>query len=109
MAYLWLAIAICSEVFATSCLSASKGFTRLYPSLGVVSGYSLAFYFLSQVLKTMPMGVAYAIWSGLGTVLITLVGWMLYRQTLDRAAFVGMVLIVSGVLVMNLLSKTAHP
>lgn len=109
MNYLWLAAAICSEVFATSSLKASEGFTRLLPSLAVIVGYGAAFYCLSQTLRTIPVGVAYAIWSGLGTVLIALVGVVLYRQVLDRAALLGMTLIIAGVLVMNLFSKSgAH-
>ena len=109
MNYLWLAGAILSEVIATSSLKASNGFTKLVPSLAVVIGYGAAFYFLSQTLKTIPVGVAYAIWSGLGTVLIALVGFVLYKQRLDAAAVAGMALIIAGVLVMNLLSKTtAH-
>lgn len=107
MNYLWLAGAILSEVIGTSSLKASEGFTRLLPSVVVVIGYGLAFYCLSQTLKTMPVGVAYAIWSGLGTVLIALVGLVLYKQKLDSAAIVGMALIIAGVLVMNLLSKSA--
>ena len=107
MNYLWLAGAILSEVIATSSLKASNGFTKLLPSLAVVIGYGAAFYFLSQTLKTIPVGVAYAIWSGLGTVLIALVGFVLYKQRLDAAAVAGMALIIAGVLVMNLLSKTA--
>jgi small multidrug resistance pump len=107
MNYLWLAAAICSEVFATSSLKASEGFTRLLPSIAVVAGYGVSFYCLSQTLRTIPLGVAYAIWSGLGTVLIALVGAVLYRQMLDRAALLGMTLIITGVLVMNLFSKSA--
>ena len=107
--YWWLAGAIVSEVIATSSLKASQGFTRGIPSVVVVIGYGAAFYFLSQTLKTIPVGVAYAIWSGMGTVLIALVGLLVYKQRLDGAAIVGMGLIVAGVLVMNLLSKTtAH-
>jgi small multidrug resistance pump len=105
--YLWLAAAIVSEVFATSSLKASNGFTRLGPSTAVVLGYGAAFYFLSQTLKTIPVGVAYAIWSGVGTVLIALVGFVVYRQVLDRAALIGMTLIIAGVLVMNLFSRSA--
>lgn len=109
MNYLWLAAAIISEVFATSSLKASNGFSRLWPSVAVVVGYSAAFYFVSQTLKTIPVGVAYAIWSGVGTVLIALVGLVIYHQVLDRAALVGMTLIIAGVLIMNLFSKsTAH-
>ncbi|HEY8997557.1 MAG TPA: multidrug efflux SMR transporter [Edaphobacter sp.] len=107
MNYLWLAGAILSEVIATSSLKASNGFTRLLPSVLVVVGYGTAFYCLSQTLKTIPVGVAYAIWSGLGTVLIALVGLVLYKQRLDAAAMAGMGLIIAGVLVMNLLSKSA--
>lgn len=107
MNYLWLAGAILSEVAATSSLKASNGFTRLLPSLAVVIGYGTAFYCLSQTLKTIPLGVAYAIWSGLGTVLVALVGLVLYKQRLDTAAIAGMSLIVAGVLVMNLLSRSA--
>jgi small multidrug resistance pump len=109
MNYLWLAAAILSEVIATSSLKTSNGFTRLLPSVAVVVGYGIAFFSLSQTLKTIPIGIAYAIWSGVGTVLIALVGSVLYRQTLDRAALLGMGLIVAGVLVMNLFSKSvAH-
>ena len=108
MNYLWLAGAILSEVIATSSLKASNGFTRLLPSVLVVVGYGTAFYCLSQTLKTIPVGMAYAIWSGLGTVLIALVGLVFYKQRLDAAAVAGMGLIVAGVLVMNLLSKTVH-
>ncbi len=107
MNYLWLAGAILSEVIATSSLKASNGFTRLLPSVLVVVGYGTAFYCLSQTLKTIPVGVAYAIWSGLGTVLIALVGLVVYKQRLDAAAMAGMGLIIAGVLVMNLLSKSA--
>jgi small multidrug resistance pump len=107
MNYLWLAGAILSEVIATSSLKASNGFTRLVPSIAVVIGYGTAFYCLSQTLRTIPVGVAYAIWSGLGTVLIALVGLVLYKQKLDTAAITGMGLIIAGVLVMNLLSKSA--
>lgn len=105
--YLWLAAAICSEVFATSSLKSSNGFSRPGPSLAVVVGYGVAFFCLSQTLKTIPVGVAYAIWSGIGTALIALVGFIVYKQTLDRAAVIGMGLIIAGVLVMNLFSKSA--
>jgi small multidrug resistance pump len=107
MNYLWLAAAIISEVIATSSLKSSNGFTRLLPSIAVVVGYSAAFYFLSQTLKTIPLGVAYAIWSGLGTVSIAIVGVVFFRQTLDRAAIAGMTLIIAGVVVMNIFSRSA--
>jgi small multidrug resistance pump len=105
----WLLLtgAIVAEVVATSALKASEGFTRLAPSLLVACGYGLAFWLLSLTLRSIPVGVAYAIWSGLGTVLIALAGWWLYGQRLDAAAVAGMALIVAGVLVMNLLSKSS--
>lgn len=109
MNFYWLGAAIVTEVIATSSLKASNGFTRLGPSVLVVLGYAAAFYCLSQTLKTVPIGLAYAIWSGVGTVLIALVGVFLYRQTLDRAAVLGIALIIAGVVVLNLFSKsTAH-
>ena len=107
--YLSLAIAIVSEVIATSALRAADGFTRLVPSVVVVIGYALAFLFLSITLKSIPVGIAYAIWSGLGVVLISLVAYFVYGQALDLPAIIGMVLILAGVLVLNLFSKsTAH-
>jgi small multidrug resistance pump len=106
MHYVWLFGAIISEVIATSALNASWGFHMLGPSLIVVSGYGLAFFWLSQALRSMSVGVAYAIWSGLGTVLIALAGKFLYKQGLDAAAIFGMTLIVAGVLVMNLFSES---
>jgi len=107
--YLYLAIAIAAEVVATSALKASDGFTRPGPSLIVAVGYALAFYFLSLVLKTIPVGVAYAIWSGVGIVLIALIGWAVLKQPLDLPALVGIGLIVAGVAVIQLFSKaSAH-
>lgn len=109
MNWLYLAIAIVAEVIATSALKASEGFTRTVPSTLVVVGYGIAFYMLSLTLRTIPMGVVYAIWSGAGIVLITLVGYFLFKQRLDLPALVGIGLIVAGVLVMQLFSKTtAH-
>jgi len=101
-----LIAAIISEVIATSALKASEGFTRLWPTLLMTVGYGIAFYLLSLTLRTMPVGVAYAIWSGMGVVLITLVGWVLFGQRLDMPALIGMVLIVIGVVVMNLFSHS---
>ena len=106
-AYLYLALAIVAEVIATSALKASEGFTRLGPSLLVAAGYGVAFYFLSLTLKSVPVGVAYAIWSGAGIVLIALIGWLVLKQPLDLWAMLGMALIVAGVLIMNLLSTSA--
>ena len=109
MNWLYLAIAIVSEVIATSALKATEGFTRWVPSLLVVVGYASAFYFLSLTLRSIPIGVAYAVWSGAGVVLVSLVGWFLYQQALDAAALIGIGLIVVGVLVLNLFSKAvAH-
>ena len=105
--YLSLAIAIVAEVIATSALRAAEGFTRLGPSLLVVVGYAIAFVFLSLTLKSIPIGIAYAIWSGLGIVLISLVAYLVYGQTLDLPALIGMALIVAGVLVLNLFSTSS--
>ncbi|WP_394807315.1 DMT family transporter [Nitrosomonas sp.] len=107
--WIFLAIAIVSEVIATSCLKATEGFTRFWPSLVVVAGYLLAFYLLSLTLKTIPVGVAYAIWSGVGIVLIALSGWFFLEQSLDTPAIIGLSLIVSGVVVINVFSRiVAH-
>lgn len=107
--WILLTIAIVSEVIATSALKASEGFTRLGPSVLVVLGYASAFYFLSLTLRSIPVGIAYAVWSGAGVVLITLVGWLWLDQKLDAPALLGMGLIVSGVLVLNIFSKsTVH-
>lgn len=104
--WLFLGIAIIGEVIATSALTASAGFTRLVPSVIVVAGYGVAFYFLSLALKTIPMGIAYAVWAGLGIVLIACFAYILYGQKLDFWAWVGIGLIVSGVTVLNVLSDT---
>lgn len=107
--WLILGVAIVSEVIATSALKAADGFTRLLPSAIVIVGYGIAFYCLSLVLRTLPVGIVYAIWSGAGVALIALVGWLIYGQALDLPAIVGMTLIVAGVVVLNVFSKTvAH-
>jgi small multidrug resistance pump len=106
MNWLYLAVAIVLEVVATSALKASDGFTRLLPSVLVVVGYSAAFYLLSVTLRTMPVGVVYAVWSGVGVVLITLVGWLWFKQALDVPAFIGIGLIAAGVIVLNFFSKS---
>ena len=103
----YLAVAIVAEVIATSALKASEGFTRFVPSIVVVVGYGIAFAFLSLTLRTIPVGVAYAIWSGVGIVLIALVGYFVFGQVLDAAALSGMALILAGVLVINLFSGAA--
>lgn len=105
--WLYLAVAIVSEVIATSALKSSEGFAKLAPSLIVVAGYGTAFYFLSLTLKSIPVGVAYAVWSGLGIVLVTAIAWVLHDQKLDLWGFAGIGLIVSGVAVLNLLSKAS--
>jgi small multidrug resistance pump len=103
--WLLLCAAIVAEVIATSALKASEGFSKLLPSMVVVIGYGAAFYFLSLSLREIPVGVAYAIWSGLGVVLFTIVAWLLFGQRLDLPAIVGMLLIVAGVVMMNVFSK----
>ncbi|NKX43528.1 DMT family transporter [Roseicyclus persicicus] len=108
MPWLYLTLAIAGEVVATSALKASDGFTRLWPSLMVVLGYGVAFYLLAQVLRTIPLGIAYAIWSGAGVAAVTLIGWLVYGQRLDGPAVLGIALIVAGVLVLNLWSGAAH-
>lgn len=105
--WLFLGTAIMAEVIATSSLKASAGFTKVLPSLVVVIGYGVAFYFLSLTLKTIPVGIAYAIWSGSGIVLISLIGWLALGQKLDLASVVGMGLIVTGVVVINVFSKAS--
>ena len=104
--YLFLGVAIVAEVIATSALKASEGFTRLGPSLLAVAGYWVALYFLSLTLTAIPTGIAYAIWSGVGIVLIATIGWVWAKQPLDAPAMIGMGLIIAGVVVMNLFSKT---
>jgi len=106
MHWLFLAIAITAEVIATSALKASEGFTRIGPSVIVVVGYAMSFYFLAVVLRTIPVGVAYAVWAGAGVAAITVIGWVVFGQKLDTAALVGIGLIVAGVLVLNTLSNT---
>ncbi|WP_193365778.1 multidrug efflux SMR transporter [Halomonas sp. KM-1] len=109
MAFVYLALAIVAEVVATSALKATHGFTRLGPSLVVVVGYAIAFYMLSLVLRTIPVGIAYAIWAGLGIVLVALVGIVVYGQRPDLPAVLGIGLIVAGVVVIQLFSRmSAH-
>ena len=105
--YAALGLAIVAEVIATSALKASAGFTRLRPSVVVVLGYGTAFYCLSLTLQSLSVGVAYALWSGLGIVLVTIASYVLYRQSVDLPALIGMALIVAGVAVIQLFSKTA--
>ncbi len=104
--WLLLLVAIVAEVIATSALKASDGLTRLWPSVVVVGGYGFAFYALSYTIKTLPMGISYAIWAGVGLALITLVDWLWYGQRIDGWGMLGIALIVSGVLVIHLLSRS---
>jgi len=105
--WVFLLVAIVSEVTATSSLKASQGFTKLWPSLIVIAGYVAAFYFLSLTLRSIPVGIAYAIWSGVGVALVALVAWLAYGQKLDVPAVIGIGLIVSGAVVLNLFSKAS--
>ncbi|MBE2893629.1 DMT family transporter [Spirabiliibacterium falconis] len=107
MSWLYLIIAILSEVIATSFLKSTHEFTRPIPTALVLMGYGLSFYFLTLSLRSLPVGIAYAIWASLGIVLVTMFGWLFYQQKLDTPAFIGIGLILSGVLVINLLSKSA--
>ncbi|MDQ9169981.1 SMR family transporter [Oxalobacteraceae bacterium R-40] len=102
----YLAIAIISEVIATSALKLSDGFSRFWPSAIVVCGYAISFYCLSLILKTLPVGVVYAIWSGAGIALIALIGWIFLGQALDLPAILGLLLIIAGVVVINLFSRS---
>lgn len=104
--YAWLGLAIVAEVIATSALKATEGFTRLWPTVITAIGYGIAFFALSLTLRTLPTGIAYAIWSGVGIVLISAVSWVWFRQALDVPAMIGLGLIIAGVLVVNLFSKT---
>jgi len=106
MNYLYLGIAIVAEVIATSSLKASEGFTKLWPSLLTVVGYAIAFWFLSQTLRHMSTGIAYAIWSGVGIVLISAIAWIWFKQTLDLPAIIGLGLIIAGVIVVNVFSSS---
>lgn len=107
--WLFLGISVLAEVVATSSLKASEGFSKPLPSIAVVIGYTVAFYFLSLTLKSIPLGVAYAVWAGAGVVLVSLVGLLFYEQKLDPAAAIGMGLIVTGVVVLNVFSRvSAH-
>ena len=107
--WLFLGIAIFSEVVATSALKASEGFSKTTPSMLVLVGYGLAFYFLSLTLKTIPVGIAYAVWSGLGIIGVSIIGLLVFKQKLDFPALLGIGFILTGVLIMNVFSKSvAH-
>lgn len=104
--WLALAIAIIAEVIGTTALKASNEFTRLLPSLIVILGYGTAFYFMAISMRVLPVGIMYAIWSGMGIVLISILGWLVYRQTLDLSAMIGMGFIIAGVIIINVFSKS---
>lgn len=102
-----LILAVSLEVMATSLLPQTRQFTRLIPTATMLCLYGVAFFFLSHALKTLPVGIAYAIWSGFGIVLISMIGWIWLKQSLDLAAVIGIALILAGVLVINLFSHLA--
>lgn len=104
--WLLLSIAIIAEVFGTSFLKSSEGFTKFWPSVAVIVGYVVAFYFLSLSLKVIPVGIAYAIWAGIGVVLIALIGWIVFNQKLDVPAIIGISMILGGVVVLNVFSNS---
>lgn len=106
MTYLYLAMAIVAEVIATSALKASDGFTRIIPSIVVILGYGAAFYLLSIVLRTFPVGIAYAIWCAFGIVLISVIGFLFFDQRLDLPAITGLTFIIIGVIIINVFSKS---
>lgn len=109
MPWIYLAVAILFETIGTTALKASDGFSRLWPSLLVVLAYAISFWLLALVLRVIPVGVAYAIWSGLGICFIAIIGWLLFGQRLDPAAILGISLILAGILVINLFSdSTLH-
>ncbi|WP_191112489.1 SMR family transporter [Acinetobacter lwoffii] len=107
VSWAYLLLAIIAEVTGSTFLVKSEGFTRLWPSLAVVILFCIAFYLLSQVIKVIPLGIAYAIWAGVGIVLTAIVGYVIFKQALDLPAFIGIALIISGVVVINLFSQTA--
>jgi len=104
--YIILAISICAETLATTMMKASEGFSRLLPSIVVVVGYAISFYGLSQVVKTMNIGIAYAIWAGMGIFLVSIMSFLIYKQRLDFPAIAGMVCIAIGIMVIQLFSKS---
>jgi small multidrug resistance pump len=106
LSYLYLGVAIVAEVTGTTSLKASETFTKLWPSVVTLAAYAVSFVFLSLALRTIPTGIAYAIWSGVGIVLITTVSWIWFDQVLDTPALVGLGLIILGVAVVNLFSRS---
>jgi len=104
--WLYLLVAVVAEVIGTSALKASDGLSRLWPTLLMIGAYGIAFFCLSITIRIIPVGIAYAVWSGIGIVLITLIGWLYFGQRLDTSAILGICLIIAGVVVLNLFSKT---
>jgi len=107
MSWLYLAIAITAEIIATTALKASESFSRLMPSAITVVGYAIAFYCLALALRTIPVGIAYAIWSGAGIVAISIIGYLVFRQNLDIPALIGIAMIVAGVVILNVFSRSS--
>lgn len=105
--YIYLLIAVLFEVFGSSCLQASQQLSRFWPSVGIVVGFGGAFWFFMQVLKTLPLGITYALWSGLGITLISVTGWIVFGQKLDLAALIGIALIIAGIVVINVFSAAS--
>jgi small multidrug resistance pump len=105
MDYVYFALAVVTEVIATTAIKATEGFTKFWPSALVVAGYAASFYLFSQVMDKFAVGIAYAMWSGLGVVLVTLASWWLYKQEIDLAGWIGIVLIIAGVTVINMFSN----
>lgn len=106
-AYLFLAVAILTEIFGTSMLKASAGFTKLYPSIATLIGFAVAFYSLSLALQQIPLGIAYAVWSGVGTAITAIIGILVWKETVNITSIAGILLIIAGVVILNLKS-TAH-
>jgi len=106
MSWLFLFIAIVGEVIGTTALKASNGFSKLIPSIVTVISYSFTFYFLSLALKSIPVGLAYAIWGGVGIILISAIGYFIFKQTMDLPAIIGIILIILGTLIINIFSKS---
>ena len=108
MSYLYLCIAIVAEVIATSALKASDGFTQWLPASITVVGYLVAIYFLALTMKTVPVGITYALWSGAGVILISFIGWVYYKQNLDAPALLGLAFMVIGIIIINVFSKSTE-
>lgn len=108
MSYLYLLVAVIAEVIATSALNASKGFTQVVPTVITCMGYLIAIYFLSLTMKSIPMGITYALWSGAGIVFISTIGWVVFKQHLDAAAMIGLSFILFGIVIINVFSQSTH-